>query len=93
MEIQGTLYAVDNQNRLPGMQGGQQTLPCGLSHSKSNGRSQVPGRTTLGWEVIWRRHLLPLHTSLFFILSIERAGGTALLTPVRIVSAIGILRQ
>ncbi len=36
MEIQGTPYAVDNQNRLPGMQG-QQTLPCGLSHHTLTG--------------------------------------------------------
>jgi len=44
-EIEGTLYAVTTRTGYQACKVGkvgQQTLPCGLSHSKSNGRSQVP---------------------------------------------------
>jgi len=75
MEIQGTPYAVDNQNRLPGMQGGAATFTLwALPQQIEWAQPSACGRTTLGWEVIWRAQLLPCIRLYSFI---ERAGGTA----------------
>ena len=66
--IQGTLYAVDRNGTRAGL--GQQTLPYGLAHTKSNGPSQIPGAARLlGRQVIWRHNCFFTSVGVLFLLS------------------------